>query len=91
MRRWPTLSGKNHQITGRTLAKDAKMRELEKTLRERPEEIPAGQIESAQKEFHDVEQRFALVESPDLSDISLPSFSSVLVKLSARSWIRSST
>ncbi|KAL2623366.1 hypothetical protein R1flu_003571 [Riccia fluitans] len=62
------------------LTKDAKMRELEKTLRERPEEIQPGQIESAQKEFHDVEQRFALVESPDLSDISLPSFSPVLVE-----------
>ncbi|KAL2652201.1 hypothetical protein R1flu_020329 [Riccia fluitans] len=48
------------------LTKDAKMRELEKILRERPEEIQPGQIESAQKEFHDVEQRFALVESPDL-------------------------
>ncbi|KAL2628571.1 hypothetical protein R1flu_013257 [Riccia fluitans] len=56
------------------------MRELEKTLRERPEEIQPGQIESAQKEFHDVEQRFALVESPDLSDISLPSFSPVPVE-----------
>ncbi|KAL2613225.1 hypothetical protein R1flu_024917 [Riccia fluitans] len=62
------------------LTKDAKMRELEKTLRERPEEIQPGQIESAQKEFHDVEQRFALVESSDLSDISLPSFSPVLVE-----------
>ncbi|KAL2612242.1 hypothetical protein R1flu_023934 [Riccia fluitans] len=62
------------------LTKDAKMRELEKTLRERPEEIQPGQTESAQKEFHDLEQRFALVESPDLSDISLPSFSPVLVE-----------
>ncbi|KAL2631180.1 hypothetical protein R1flu_015866 [Riccia fluitans] len=30
------------------LTKDAKMRELEKTLRERPEEIQPGQIESAE-------------------------------------------
>ncbi|KAL2628723.1 hypothetical protein R1flu_013409 [Riccia fluitans] len=68
------------RLRDKLLTKDAKMRELEKTLRERPEEIQPGQIESAQKEFHDVEQRFALVESPDLSDISLPSFSPVLVE-----------
>ncbi|KAL2612167.1 hypothetical protein R1flu_023859 [Riccia fluitans] len=57
------------------LAKDAKVRELQKTLRERPETQPK-QLESARKEFHDVKQRFALVESPDLSD----TFSPVLVE-----------
>ncbi|KAL2613817.1 hypothetical protein R1flu_025509 [Riccia fluitans] len=54
--------------------------ELERNSPGAAEEIQPGQIESAQKEFHDVEQRFALVESPDLSDISLPSFSPVLVE-----------
>ncbi|KAL2642777.1 hypothetical protein R1flu_010364 [Riccia fluitans] len=62
------------------LAKDAKVRELQKTLQERPEETQPEQLESAWKEFHDVEERFALVESPDPSDTSLPSFSPVLVE-----------
>ncbi|KAL2654124.1 hypothetical protein R1flu_022252 [Riccia fluitans] len=62
------------------LAKDARLRDLQKTLREQPGEVQSEQLESARKEFHDVEQRFALVESPDLSDTSLPSFSPVLVE-----------
>ncbi|KAL2607833.1 hypothetical protein R1flu_026406 [Riccia fluitans] len=62
------------------LAKDAKVRELQKTLWERPEQTQPQQLELAWKEFHDVEQRFALVESPDLSDTSLPTFSPVLVE-----------
>ncbi|KAL2634202.1 hypothetical protein R1flu_005681 [Riccia fluitans] len=62
------------------LVKDAKVRELQKTLRERSEETQPEQLESAQKEFHDVEQRFALVKSSDLSDTSLPTFLPVLVE-----------
>ncbi|KAL2620321.1 hypothetical protein R1flu_000526 [Riccia fluitans] len=62
------------------LAKDAKLRDLQKTLREQPGEVQSEQLESARKEFHDVEQCFALVESPDLSDTSLPSFSPILVE-----------
>ncbi|KAL2636169.1 hypothetical protein R1flu_007648 [Riccia fluitans] len=62
------------------LAKDAKLRDLQKTLREQSGEVQSEQLESARKEFHDVEQRFALVESPDLSDTSLPSFLPVLVE-----------
>ncbi|KAL2623015.1 hypothetical protein R1flu_003220 [Riccia fluitans] len=62
------------------LAKDAKLRDLQKTLREQPGEAQSEQLESARKEFHDVEQRFALVKSPNLSDTSLPSFLPVLVE-----------
>ncbi|KAL2624338.1 hypothetical protein R1flu_008583 [Riccia fluitans] len=54
-------------LQGELLAKDARVRELQQTLRERPEETQPQQLESARKEFHDVEQRFALVESSDLS------------------------
>ncbi|KAL2634642.1 hypothetical protein R1flu_006121 [Riccia fluitans] len=62
------------------LAKDAKLRDLQKSLQEQPGEVRSEQLESARKEFHDVEQRFALVESLDLSDTFLPSFSLVLVE-----------
>ncbi|KAL2612841.1 hypothetical protein R1flu_024533 [Riccia fluitans] len=70
--------------------RDEELRQAHDELRRAREELAQNRAdgekqsraleEELRKEFHDVEQRFALVESPDLSDISLPSFSLVLVE-----------
>ncbi|KAL2644657.1 hypothetical protein R1flu_012244 [Riccia fluitans] len=66
------------------LAKDAKIKGLQWTLREQPEEVQRPtlqqQLEMARHEFQEVEQRFALIESSDLCSDATPTFSPVLIE-----------